>query len=175
MPRIALVDPSIATGSVKTLLDGIARKLGYVPPLMRVLANSPASLSGYVGFMNALAGGAITAANRERIALALAQTNDCRACLAAHTGYAKATGLTSDEIVAARSFSSAEPEAAAMLAFAHAMLDTRGHLSHSQFVAVRESGIADGALVEIAALVAINLFTNSVNSLADVEATPSPL
>ena len=44
MQRIASIDPKAATGTAKTLLDGVQRKLGFVPNLMRTLAVSPAAL-----------------------------------------------------------------------------------------------------------------------------------
>ncbi len=165
------VDPSTTTGNVRTLLDGIAKKRGYLPPLMRVMAHSPALLSGYIGFMSAMARGVLTTAMQERIALAVSQANDCRGCLAAHIGFARATGLTDEEIAAARSFSSADPKAAEMLSVARMMFETRGHLSEAQRASVRDSGLGEDTLVEIAALVGINGLTNSVSSLAQIEAT----
>jgi AhpD family alkylhydroperoxidase len=171
VPGMNQIDPSTATGTVRTLLDGIAKKRGHLPPLMRILAHSPAVLSGYIGFMSALAGGALTIAMQERIALAVSQANGCQGCLAAHLGFAKVAGLTEEEIAAARSFSSADPEAVEVLSFARVMLETRGHLSDAHRAAVRKSGLGERALVEVAALVAINILTNSVSSLARIGVT----
>jgi AhpD family alkylhydroperoxidase len=171
VPKMNQIDPSTATGTVRTLLDGIARKRGQLPPLMRVLAHSPAVLSGYIGFASAMARGALTIAMQERIALAVSQANNCQGCLAAHIGYAKVAGLTDEEIAAARSFSSADPKAVEVLSFARRMLETRGHLSDADRAAVHESGLGEETLVEIAALVAINILTNSVSSLAQIETT----
>ena len=172
MPGMNQIDPSTATGAIKTLLEGIAKKRGYLPPLMRVLAHSPAVLSGYVGFASALARGALTTPMQERIALAVSQANGCQGCLAAHIGYARAAGLTDEEIAAARSFSSADPKAAEVLSFARLMLETRGQLSDAHRAAIREGSLGEEMLVEIAALVAINILTNSVSALAQIEATP---
>jgi AhpD family alkylhydroperoxidase len=166
------IDPSSAAGTVRTLLDGIAKKRGHLPPLMRILAHSPAVLSGYIGFMSAMVRGALTIAMQERIALTVSQANSCQGCLAAHIGYAKVAGLPDEEIAAARSFSSADPKAAEVLSFARIMLETRGHLSDTHRATVRESGLGEEALVEIAALVALNILTNSVSSLAQIEAAP---
>lgn len=172
MTTMKQIDPSAATGSVRTLLDGIVKRRGYLPPLMRVLAHSPAVLSGYIAFAGALARGALAMVTQERIALAVSQANDCQGCLAAHIGYARAAGLTDEEIVAARSFSSADPEASKVLSFARIMLETRGHLSEAERAMVRDSDLGEEALVEIAAVVAINIFTNSVSALARIEARP---
>jgi AhpD family alkylhydroperoxidase len=172
VPNLKQIDPSTATGNVRALLDGIVKKRGYLPPLMRVMAHSQAVLSGYVGFASALGRGALTTAMHERIALAVSQANDCGGCIAAHIGYAKVAGLTDEEIAAARTFSSADPGAAKVLSFARIMLETRGHLSKADRAAVCKSDLGEEALVEIAALVAINILTNSVSALAQIEAAP---
>ena len=50
MQRINAIDPQTATGTAKTLLDGVQRKLGFVPNLMRTFAVSPATLDAYLSF-----------------------------------------------------------------------------------------------------------------------------
>ena len=59
--------------------------LGVVPNVFRMVSNSPAALEGYVGLIGALAKGALPAATHERIALAVADFNECDYCLSAHT------------------------------------------------------------------------------------------
>src|SRR5262245_5255583 len=50
MQRITAIDPQTATGTAKTLLDGVQRKLGFVPNFMRTLAVSPATLDAYLSY-----------------------------------------------------------------------------------------------------------------------------
>jgi hypothetical protein len=78
--------------------------------------------------------------------------------------------LADSEIAAARRFSSGNAEAANVLSFAQPMLDSRGHLTGAQFAAASQGGLEHAAMIEIAALIAINVFTNSVSSLACIEA-----
>lgn len=40
MSRIETVNPTLATGKLKELLDAVKSKLGMTPNLMRVMANS---------------------------------------------------------------------------------------------------------------------------------------
>ncbi len=56
------------------------KQIGSVPNLFRLVANSPAALEGYLGLSAALAKGTLSAATRERIALAVAAVNDCGYC-----------------------------------------------------------------------------------------------
>jgi alkylhydroperoxidase family enzyme len=67
------------------LLDAVKKQLGVVPNLFRLVSNSPAALEGYLNLSGALGKGALPAATRERIALAVAEINGCAYCLAATT------------------------------------------------------------------------------------------
>ena len=44
MPRIKAIDPEIAQGKAKQLLDGVQKSVGMVPNIMRTFANSQAAL-----------------------------------------------------------------------------------------------------------------------------------
>ena len=62
---------------------------------------------------------------------------------------------------------SADPAAAAALRFAGALSATGGHVSSIECKEIRDAGFTDAAIVEIAAVVAANVFANFVNNLAD--------
>ena len=70
-----------APASARAHLEAVNKQLGSVPNLFRLVANSPAALEGYLGMSGALAKGRLPAQTRERIALAVAQINDCGYCL----------------------------------------------------------------------------------------------
>jgi alkylhydroperoxidase family enzyme len=71
MSRLQALDPAQATGKTKTLLDGVAKKLGGVPNIVRTMATSPAVLEGYLGLSGALGAGRLPAKLREQLALAV--------------------------------------------------------------------------------------------------------
>jgi len=98
MSRLTQIAPDTATGKTKELLDAVKSKLGLVPNMVRAMANSPAALNAYVQFSGALAGGSLSARNREQIALAVGQVNECNYCLSAHSALGKMAGLTPDQI-----------------------------------------------------------------------------
>ena len=74
-----------APAASRPLLEAVKSQLGVVPNLFRLVANSPVALEGYLGMNGALNKGALPAATRERIALAVAELNGCDYCLSAHT------------------------------------------------------------------------------------------
>lgn len=167
MPRLKQVDVSSLTGRPKELLEGIKKKRGYLPPLFLTLANSPASLGGYLAFGSALASSSLSAQLRERISIAVAATSKCHHCLEAHTKYGRDAGLSEEELVAARGYSSADPLAEAALTFARAVQETRGRMPDAAMAAARAAGLHDAHMVDIAAVVAVNLFSNYVNNLGE--------
>jgi uncharacterized peroxidase-related enzyme len=168
MTRIPLLDVDTTEGAVRTALEGVARKRGYVPTPLQVMAHSPATLSGYLALATAMAGGALDAPTRERIAIAVAHANDCQPCLLAHTNIGRAAGLSQAELDAARDFVSADPTAHAALVLAREIMATNGHVSDEHLSKARAAGLSDGAMVEIVGHVVVNQMTNFANSIAKV-------
>jgi uncharacterized peroxidase-related enzyme len=115
------------------------------------------------GFFGALGGGSIDAQLGEKIAVAVANRNDCHYCLAAHTALGRKAGASAAEMGAAQTGQSDDPRTAAALAFALKLVEARGQVSEADVQALRGAGFNDGQVVEILAHVALNLFTNYVN------------
>ena len=82
MSRLPLVDPSQAQGKNHELFTAVKAQMGRVPNLIKVMANSPAVLEGYLGFSGGLAHGTLDPKIRERIAIEVAESNGCGYCLA---------------------------------------------------------------------------------------------
>jgi uncharacterized peroxidase-related enzyme len=177
MTTIPLLDPASVTGRARAIMDGIAARRGRVPHMIRALAHSPAALAGYSGFHAALAGGVLSAVLRERIAIAVAHANHCRTCLAAHMHFGRAEHIPEVELAAARDGRSADPTTEAALRFALAAMHGIGHVPDDVTKAAREAGFGDAALMEIIAVVFVNVFTNAVNHLAGTEPDdwPAPI
>jgi uncharacterized peroxidase-related enzyme len=165
MTTFVPVDPAHAEGTAAALLATVKSKLGVVPNMTRHMARSPAVLAGYLGFAGALGDGLLPAKLREQIALATAEANACEYCLSAHSFIGKGAGLRAEEIAAARGADAADEKARAALRFARAVIGTRGHASDADVRAVRAAGFDDGAIGEIVANVALNVFTNYFNSV----------
>jgi uncharacterized peroxidase-related enzyme len=170
MTRINLVDPETATGAAAEQLDATQRAMGRTPNMTRAMANSPAALKGYLGLSGALAHGALRAAARERLALAMAEANGCAYCLSAHTQSAThAAKLDEEDILSAREGTAADPMENAVLAFALALNAKRGAIDDADFAAAREAGLSDAELVEVVAAVGLNTLTNFFNKAMNTD------
>jgi uncharacterized peroxidase-related enzyme len=166
MPRIAAIEPAQANGKARQLLDAVQKKLGLTPNLMKTLAHSPAALEGYLNFGGALAGGVLDTKFREQIALAVAQANACEYCLSAHAALGTLAGLQPQEIADSRASKSADIKRDAGLKFAQAVVIHRGEVSNAAVDKVRAAGFNDAEITEIVANVAVNIFTNYFNHVA---------
>jgi uncharacterized peroxidase-related enzyme len=156
-----------APAASQPLLEAVKKQLGVVPNLFRLVATSPAALEGYLGLSGALAKGALPAQTRERIALAVAEANGCDYCLSAHTYLARNLAKLDDaEITANRLGNSNDPKAAAAVRFAVEIVRERGHIGDDALRAVRAAGWDDAQLIEIVQHVALNTWTNYLNSVA---------
>jgi uncharacterized peroxidase-related enzyme len=159
-----------APAASQPLLERVKKQLGAVPNLFRLVANSPAALQGYLELSGALGNGALPAATRERIALAVAEINGCSYCLSAHTYLGKNLAkLDEAEIAANRSGSSNDPKADAAVRFAAKVARERGHVSEDDLRAVKLAGYDDAQVIEIVLHVALNTWTNYLNEVAKTD------
>lgn len=169
MARVPVIDPSTATGEAKQLLDAVQAQLGVTPNFIRVLANAPKALQGFLGLYGALGQARIDKATQERIALAVAEGNGCQYCVSAHTAIGRHAGLSNEEMMANRRGSSQDAKAAAAVAFATSLNDNLGEVTGAEFAAARAGGLGDEEIVEIIAVVALNVFTNILGKATRVD------
>ena len=125
-------------------MDGVHKALGMTPNLMRTMANSPAVLEAYLGFAKALGGGGLSARLREQIALTVAGANGCEYCAASHTALGKMHGLESAELAANLDARASDPEVAATLGFACAIVVKRGWVDDAELAAGPRGGLRRG-------------------------------
>lgn len=169
MSRIQIVDPKTAKGAARQLLEAVQSQLGVTPNFIRALANSPKALEGFLGLYGAAAQFSLDEATRERIALAVAEGNGCDYCVSAHTAIGRHAGLGSAEMLLNRQGRSADAKADAVVAFARALNDNLGEITAAEFDAARAAGLGDAEIVEVIALVALNVFTNVLGKATRIE------
>jgi uncharacterized peroxidase-related enzyme len=167
MERIIPVDPQNAQGRAKELLDAVKAKLGGVPNMTRSMAVAPAVLEAYLGFSGALAHGVLPSRVREQLALDVGEANNCDYCVSAHSFIGKRAGLTEQDILNSRRGGSSDPKTDVLLRFARTVVQKQGRVSDEDVTAVRDAGFGDAEIAEVVAHVALNIFTNYFNNVAD--------
>lgn len=167
--RIETLNPETTTGKSKELFNAVQNKLGFIPNLIKVFGNSPATLQSYLSLGELIASGNFSNKFREQLALAIAEENACNYCLSAHTAIGKMNGLTEEETEQNRQGVSADAKTQAGLQFAQNVTKNRGQVSTEAIQAVKEAGYNDGDILEIVLNVVANTLTNYVNHIAETE------
>ena len=165
MPRWTPLDPDTATGNTKELLDAVHAALGVTPNMTRQMAVNPSVLQGWLE-LNGTLGRTLPTQLNELIAIAVAEQNNCSYCLSAHTAIGKMVGIEHAELALSRAGNSSDPKIVAALTFAQAINTKRGAVSDQDVALVRAGGYDDGEIAAIVAQVAINVFTNYFNLVA---------
>lgn len=78
-------------------------------------------------------------------------------------------GLSSEELTSAQHGESSDVKAAAALRFATKLVQERGAVTNQDMEELRQAGFDDSDITEIVAIVALNIFTNSFNHVAETE------
>ena len=168
MSRVPLINSENTTADRKALLDQVHQAFGATPAMFQAVANSPAALKSMWGSFSALGKGVLGAKLGEKIAIAVANSNSCEYCLAAHTALGQGAGVSAEDMSAAQLGQSSDPKTAAALNFALKLVKNRGQVSDSDTQALHNAGFNNEEIVEIIAHVALNLFTNYINIALDV-------
>lgn len=170
MPNISPIDTNNAAAAAE-LISGVKRKLGTVPNLLATMAQSPAVLESYLAFGGALDGGVLSAKTREQIALAVAGVNQCDYCASAHSFIGKRLGINASEAQRNLAAEASDPKTAVILKFVSDVVRERGRLQNAEasLGELRKAAVSEAEIVEIIANVALNIFTNYFNHIAETD------
>jgi uncharacterized peroxidase-related enzyme len=163
--RVKLHEKATAPDACKPMLETVEKGMGWVPNILKAMANSPVALKVYLALSGALKESTLSPRAREALSLAIVQETKCCYCLSAHAMMAKGAGFTPEQIEAARAGKSRDRKEQAALDIALAMVRNDGFVDDKLIAAGRQAGLTDAELAEIAAVVALNLYTSYFNHL----------
>jgi uncharacterized peroxidase-related enzyme len=168
MPRLKSLEKSQAPPRSAEIMESLESKKMLLN-IFRGMANSPAVLDAYLKFSGALKEGKLDAKTRESIALVVAQVNRCDYCLAAHVTIGKQAGLDERAIRDARLGRASDKKTNGAVALAKQLAASHGNVNDADVAAARSAGLDDGDIAEVAANVALTVFTNYFNHLNQTE------
>ena len=161
-----LIEADAANGTTRELLDTTRRQLGRVPNLYAAMANSPTALASYLAFRGELQHGVLDTKTRERIALLVAELNDCDYCVAAHTFRGGKIGITSQDLLDTRRVHSDDVKTQAALRFVAAVTERRDAEVQATRDAALHAGWTEAEIGEMVGHVALNVFSNVFKQVA---------
>jgi len=122
-----------------------------------------------LGLYSATGETVFSAADRERIALAVSQVNSCDYCLAIHSAVGRKYGLEKAEIESARRGSAPEARINAALHFAKSVAENRGKVADGEVANLKLAGYSERDIVDLVGIVALNFLNNLMNNVAQTE------
>ena len=169
MTRFPIHTPDTATGKAAELLASIVARNGTAGSMVRAMAGSPTVLGGYLDLSRAMKQSRLHRAVSERISLAVQSRLGCALCLQAHTEAARTIGIDDSEIELAKQGTSADPALAAIVAFGRRVHQAPASVTAAEIDVLRNLGYRDRDVMDVVALVALNVLTGTFNLVAGLE------
>ena len=169
MQTLPLIDPEQATGKTKEIFARVVQRMGRVPKMMQLLANSPAAAEAYLHFNLSLSQATLPPATRVLIAASVAAADHSEYSRVIARGQAREAQVPESALVAAEQGRSDDPKVTAALRFALTLVQHRGHVSAGEVETLRGAGYSDAEVVEIVAMVCLAIFRNYFNLVAGTQ------
>ena len=168
MSRLPLRTIDEADAASRPFLDAAEKRNGFLPNLLRVLANAPVALETYLTVSGINARSSLSLAEREVVQITAAATHGCGFCVAGHTAVAYKQAQLDDATVEALRNLGPVPDARleAVAGFTKAVIATRGRVDDADLQAFKAAGFTDQAALEVVLGVSLATLCNFANNLA---------
>jgi uncharacterized peroxidase-related enzyme len=162
------LNPNQAEPLALDRLDEALNKLGFIPNMYSVMANSPGLLDTYIhGYSRFREMSGFTPAEQEVVFLAISRENGCNYCVAAHSFLAdKMSGVPASVTDAIRAGTPiADARLAALHDFSRTMVVKRGLPSKSEVGAFLAAGYSEQQILEVVLAISVKTLSNFANHL----------
>ncbi|WP_420133374.1 carboxymuconolactone decarboxylase family protein [Rhodopseudomonas sp.] len=174
MTRLPLRTIEDAPEDAKARLTTAENNNGFLPNLVRLLANAPVALEAYqtLGAINARA--SLTLAEREAVQITAATVHGCGFCVAGHTALAyKQAGLAENVVTPLREgVHGADARLNAVADFTRAVIRSRGAVHDDELAAFVAAGFSEAAALEVVLGVSLATLCNFANNLGQPALNP---
>jgi len=165
-----MVDTTKLTGKAQELLTESEKRVGFVPNLLKQMANSPAALESFLASRDALSKGMLGDKMGVLIGILIAETYSSDYLLAARVAGAKKVGLSEEEVKLAKQQTSKDPKIDAGLEFVRNVVLRHADISPANLAEVKDAGYTDGEIIELIAYTNLNLLAYFLTKITQPEA-----
>ncbi|MBM7488206.1 putative peroxidase-related enzyme [Bradyrhizobium sp. USDA 3686] len=174
MSRLPVRTIDDAPALARPRLTAAQQNNGYLPNLLRVLANAPVALEAYQTLSAISTRASLSPAEREAVQITAAAIHGCGFCVAGHTAIAyKKIGLDEALVDALRDLGRG-PDAKlnAVAEFTKAIIRSRGNVADRELADFLAAGFDEAAALEVVLGVGLATLCNFSNSLGRAELNP---
>ncbi|MFQ5346609.1 MAG: carboxymuconolactone decarboxylase family protein [Rhodothalassiaceae bacterium] len=167
MSAFTLHDKDSAPEGARPLLEAVEKKFGFIPGLMRVMAESPQAMEGYLTLSRLFEASGFDPVERQVVLLTVSAENGCTYCVAAHSGAAKMAGMP-EAVLSALRAGRPLPDAKleALRRFTHKMVEKRGWLEEADIETFLAAGYERRHVLDVILGVALKTLSNCTNHVA---------
>jgi len=168
MAWIRVMEDSEADERLRAVYERVATARGKVANILKVQSLRPEAMEGHIDLYRSImfAPSNISRAEREMIAVAVSSANRCAYCVAHHAEalrhYWREPGRV-EALIENGDVEDLPPRARAMLRYAVKLTRAPSEMTEADVEALREAGLSDTAILDVAQVVA---YFNFVNRMA---------
>ena len=167
MALFPLHDEDTAPTSARAAMQSARETFGFVPNLIRGMAESPALVNGYLSLSEKLGNSGLTPQEQQVVLLAVSRYNRCDYCVAAHSMGARMAKVDPETVDALRDDQPAEdPRLQALRAFSYKIAEQRGWLSEDDVQAFLDAGFQTTHIGDVILAVGMKTLSNYFNHIA---------
>ena len=156
-----------STESAK-LLATAEKAYGFVPNLLGVMAESPATLSAYLTIGQLFDESSFSPAERQVVMLTTNRLNECDYCMGAHSVIARMQKVPADVIESIRNDRPInDQKLEALRVFTTTVVEKRGWLSAADMAAFLAAGYTKAKALEVILGISFKTLSNYVNHVAE--------
>ncbi len=153
-------------GSVE-LLDSAEKAFGFLPNLLGMMSESPATLNAYMMLGKLFDQSSFNATERQTIILAISRYNECQYCVAAHSMVAGMQNVPREVIEAIRNDEViADSRLQILREIATQAVENRGRFSDADISRFLDAGFSKAQLLEVILAASYKTLSNYINHIA---------
>lgn len=165
-------NPQTAPEASRQVMEGMQQKMGFIPNLIQIMAESPALAHSYLGLWDiATKNGGLSPEELNFVALVISEHQKCKYCIAAHSNVADTVAPIENEIVAAiREGRSVEnPRFEALRVFAIKLYDAQGYVPEPEVNEFIKQGFSRREVLDIVVIIAWKTLSGLTTALTAVD------
>jgi uncharacterized peroxidase-related enzyme len=149
------------------LLTSAEKAYGFIPNLLGVMAESPATLGAYLSIGQLFEKSTFSPTERQIIMLTTNRFNECDYCMAAHSAIAGMQNVPAEVIDAIRNDRPInDHKLEALRIFANTVIEKRAHLATADIAAFLDTGYTKAQVLEVILGISFKTLSNYVNHVA---------
>lgn len=167
MSDFKLQTTDTASTEGRAALDRANQGFGFVPNLIKVLANAPAAAHAYLDLDARLGESSLSAQEQQVVLLTASFENECDYCMAAHSTVAGMVGLAEADLSALREGRDLPTSRLnAIKEFTRSVVEKRGYVSEDDLDRFRGAGFDQSQILEVILGVTMKTLSNYTNHVA---------